>query len=158
VWRKVAPNLEPMPIDVKFLAILGLLALATLLGLIWKITTGRAKRIKDGGQIDLVEIGATKNGLPVTKFGEHTTFLQFSSETCSTCKQTAKIFEQLEKTSHGVLHLEVDLTNRLDLANKFGILQTPTTLVLDSKGFVKSRIGGAPKPSTIEEEIGHFVI
>lgn len=147
-----------MPADSGLLAIVGLLLVATLLGFLWKATTGRSKRIQGGVQIDLKEIGATKNGLPVTKFGEHTTFLQFSSETCSTCKQTAKIFEQLEKTSHGVLHIEVDVTHRLDLANKFGILQTPTTLVLDSRGIVKSRIGGAPKPSTIEEEIGHFVI
>ncbi|MEY4451507.1 MAG: hypothetical protein RLZZ380_628 [Actinomycetota bacterium] len=158
MWRATAPNLEGMPIDSKLVAVVALLVLATLVGLIWKSTTGRAKRIKGGVQIDLKEIGATKNGLPVTKFGEHTTFLQFSSETCSTCKQTSKLFEQLEKTSHGVLHIEVDLTHRLDLADKFGILQTPTTLVLDSKGIVKSRIGGAPKPSTIEEEIGHFVI
>jgi thiol-disulfide isomerase/thioredoxin len=147
-----------MPADSGFLAILGLLLLANVFGLLWKATTGRSKRIKGGVQIDLKEIGATKNGVPVTKFGEHTTILQFSSETCSTCKQTAKLFEQLEKTSQGVLHVEVDVTHRLDLANKFGILQTPTTLVLDSKGIVKSRIGGAPKPSTIEEEIGHFVI
>jgi thiol-disulfide isomerase/thioredoxin len=147
-----------MPFEVKISAILGLLVLATLVGIIWKSTTGRAKRIKDGLQVDLTKLAATKNGKAVTKFGEHTTFLQFSSETCSTCKQTAKIYEELEKTSQGVLHIEVDLTHRLDLADKFGILQTPTTLVLDSKGVVKSRIGGAPKPSTIEEEIGNFVI
>lgn len=147
-----------MPSDLKLAAIVGLLALATVAGLIWRATTGRAKRINSGLQIDLKEIGAIKNGLPVTKFGEHTTFLQFSSETCATCKQTARLFDELEKTSTGVLHIEVDLTHRLDLADKFGILQTPTTLVLDSKGIVKSRIGGAPKPSTIEEEIGHFVI
>ena len=147
-----------MPLDLNLLVILSLLIVATLAGLAWKASTGRARRIKDGLQIDLKEIGATKDGKPVTQFGEHTTFLQFSSETCATCKQTAKLFEELEKTSHGVLHIEVDLTHRLDLADKFGILQTPTTLVLDSKGIVKSRIGGAPKPSTIEEEIGHFVI
>jgi thiol-disulfide isomerase/thioredoxin len=135
-----------------------LLTLATVAGLVWRSTTGRAKRIKAGLQIDLKELGASKDGKAVTEFGEHTTFLQFSSETCATCKQTSKLFEELEKTSSGVLHIEVDLTHRLDLADKFGILQTPTTLVLDSKGFVKSRIGGAPKPSTIEEEIGHFVI
>ena len=147
-----------MPLDAKLLAVIGLLLLATIGGLIWKATTGRAKRIKDGLQIDLANLGAVKDGKPVTAFGEHTTFLQFSSETCATCKQTAKLFEELEKTSHGVLHIEVDLTHRLDLAEKFGILQTPTTLVLDSKGIVKSRIGGAPKQSTIDEEIGHFVI
>ena len=147
-----------MPLDAKLLAVIGLLLLATIGGLIWKATTGRAKLIKDGLQIDLANLGAVKDGKPVTAFGEHTTFLQFSSETCATCKQTAKLFEELEKTSHGVLHIEVDLTHRLDLAEKFGILQTPTTLVLDSKGIVKSRIGGAPKQSTIDEEIGHFVI
>ena len=147
-----------MPFDWKLAAVLGLLALATLAGVAWKINTGRAKKVANEIQIDLAELGATKNGAPVTKFGEHTTFLQFSSEACATCKQTAKLFEQLEKTSHGVLHIEVDLTHRLDLAEKFNVLQTPTTLVLDSKGIVKSRIGGAPKPSTIEEEIGHFVI
>ena len=147
-----------MPFDQNLIVIIALLIVATVGGLVWRATTGRAKRIKGGLQIDLKEIGATKNGKPVTEFGEHTTFLQFSSETCATCKQTAKLFEELEKTSHGVLHIEVDLTHRLDLADKFGILQTPTTLVLDSKGVVKSRIGGAPKPSTIEEEIGHFII
>ena len=147
-----------MQFDLKLVAIVSLLALATVAGLLWQASTGRAKRIKSGLQIDLKDLGAIKDGKPVTNFGEHTTFLQFSSETCATCKQTAKLFEELEKTSQGVLHIEVDLTHRLDLADKFGILQTPTTLVLDSKGIVKSRIGGAPKPSTIEEEIGHFVI
>lgn len=147
-----------MPIDANLIVILSLLLAATALGLIWKAMTGRAKRTKGGLQIDLKEIGAMKDGKPVTAFGEHTTFLQFSSEACSTCKQTSKLFQELEKTSHGVLHIEIDLTHRLDLAEKFGIMQTPTTFVLDSKGIVKSRIGGAPKPSTIEEEIGHFII
>ena len=41
---------------------------------------------------------------------------------------------------------------RLDLAKKYNILQTPTTLVLDSKGRVRSRIGGLAKPQVIQEE------
>jgi len=147
-----------MPIDPKLLAIVALVALGTLVGIIWKAANGRARRIKNGEQIDLAEIGATKNGQPVTKFGKNTTLVQFSSETCATCKQTARLFSELEKTSDGVLHIEVDLTHRLDLADKFKILQTPTTLVLDPKGVVKSRIGGAPKQSTIEAEIGTFDI
>lgn len=147
-----------MPLDPKLAVILGLVFLVTIGGLVWKATSGRAKRVKEGLQIDLSELKAVKNGAPVTKLGKNTTFLQFSSETCSTCKHTAKLFEELEATSDGVLHIEVDLTHRLELAEKFGILQTPTTLVLDSRGIVKSRIGGAPKPSTIEAEIGTFVI
>ncbi|MEY4397939.1 MAG: hypothetical protein RLZ53_515 [Actinomycetota bacterium] len=138
--------------------VLALVAVATVFGLIWQAAQGKAKRIASGEQIDLALLGAEKNGQPVTSFGKNTTLLQFSSETCATCKQTAKLFRELEATSDGLLHIEVDLTHRLDLADKFKILQTPTTLVLDSKGVVKSRIGGAPRAATIEAEIGTFVI
>jgi hypothetical protein len=72
--------------------------------------------------------------------------------------QTARILGELETQSDEVLHLEVDLTNRLDLAKKYQVLQTPTTLILDRRGVVKSRIGGAPKTSTLETEIGSFEI
>jgi thiol-disulfide isomerase/thioredoxin len=135
-----------------------IVAAAVLVGVIWKLTTGKAKRIRDGLQVDLAELGALKNGQPVTAFGDRITFLQFSSEFCSQCVQTARILGELEQQSDDVLHLEVDITNRLDLANKYNILQTPTTLVLDRRGIVKSRIGGAPKAATLESEIGTFEI
>ena len=135
-----------------------IVAAAVLVGVIWKLTTGKAKRIRDGLQVDLAELGALKNGQPVTSFGDRITFLQFSSEFCSQCVQTARILGELEQQSDDVLHLEVDITNRLDLASKYNILQTPTTLVLDRRGIVKSRIGGAPKAATLESEIGTFEI
>lgn len=135
-----------------------IVAAAVLVGVIWKLTSGKAKRIRDGLQVDLAELGALKNGRPVTAFGDRITFLQFSSEFCSQCVQTARILGELEQQSDDVLHLEVDITNRLDLASKYNILQTPTTLVLDRRGIVKSRIGGAPKAATLESEIGTFEI
>lgn len=135
-----------------------IVAAAVLVGVIWKLTTGKAKRIRDGLQVALAELGALKNGRPVTAFGDRITFLQFSSEFCSQCVQTARILGELEQQSDDVLHLEVDITNRLDLASKYNILQTPTTLVLDRRGIVKSRIGGAPKAATLESEIGTFEI
>lgn len=138
--------------------VLLLLAVATGAGLIWKARTGTAKKIAKGEAIDLKEINAFKDGKPVTEFGERITFLQFSSEVCSQCAQTARLFRELEKSHDDVLHIEVDITNRLDLANKFNILQTPTTLVLDKNGVVTSRIGGAAKPQTIQDELGSFHI
>jgi thioredoxin-related protein len=77
---------------------------------------------------------------------------------CSQCVQTARVFKELEANSDDILHIEVDITNRLDLARKFHIMQTPTTLVLDHAGRVTSRIGGVAKPETIQDEIGHFNI
>lgn len=142
----------------QFGLVLALIAVATAAGLIWKARTGTAKKVNSGLVIDLKEIAAVKDGLPVTEFGERVTFLQFSSEFCSQCAQTARLFHDLEAQHDDILHIEVDITNRLDLANKFNILQTPTTLVLDKHGVITSRIGGAAKPQTIQDEIGSFHI
>jgi thiol-disulfide isomerase/thioredoxin len=147
-----------MNLTIQIAVVLGLLALATVGGLVWKARTGTAKKQTKGEVIDLREIGAVKDGKPVTKFGERVTFLQFSSEVCSQCAQTARLFRELEAQHDDVLHIELDITNRLDLANKFNILQTPTTLVLDKTGVVTSRIGGAAKPQTIQDELGSFHI
>ena len=138
--------------------VLVLVAVATVAGLLWKARTGTAKKISSGEVINLAEIRAVKNGKPVTEFGERVTFLQFSSEFCSQCAQTARLFHELETQHSDILHIEVDITDRLDLANKFNILQTPTTLVLDKNGVVTSRIGGAAKPQTIQDELGSFHI
>lgn len=147
-----------MSIELRLSLILGLVALAAAAGLIWRSRTGRTKKVRGGQQIVLSEIGAIKDGKPVTEFGKRVTFLQFSSEFCTACKQTARLYSELEKVHPEILHIEVDITNRTDLANKFNILQTPTTLVLDSRGRVTSRIGGAVKQQTIEDEIGSFEI
>jgi thiol-disulfide isomerase/thioredoxin len=147
-----------MTLETRIGLVLGLLALAIAAGLIWRARTGKAKKISGGEQINLAEIGAIKDGKPVTKFGQKVTFLQFSSEFCTACRQTAKLYSELAQVHPEILHIEVDITNRIDLANKFNILQTPTTLVLDSRGRVTSRIGGAVKQQTIQDEIGSFEI
>ena len=147
-----------MPLETRVLVVAAVVLLAIGLGFLWRSTTGRAKRVNAGEQIDLKLLGASKNGQPVAKFGKRVTFLQFSSEFCSQCVQTAKVFRDLESHSDDILHIEVDITNRLDLAKKFHILQTPTTLVLDHTGKITSRIGGAAKAQTIQDEIGHFTI
>jgi len=145
-------------LEIRIILVAAVVLAALAAGLLWRSRTGRSKKVSDGQKIDLAELGATKNGQPVTAFGERITFLQFSSEFCSQCVQTARVYKDLEQHSEGILHIEVDITNRLDLAKKFNILQTPTTLVLDSSGRVTSRIGGTAKEQTIKDEIGHFNI
>lgn len=144
--------------EIRIILVAVVVLAALVAGLVWRSRTGRSKKVSNGGQIDLAELGATKNGQPVTAFGERLTFLQFSSEFCSQCVQTARVYKDLEQHSEGILHIEVDITNRIDLAKKYNILQTPTTLVLDASGCVTSRIGGTAKEQTIKDEIGHFNI
>lgn len=147
-----------MSIDLRLGLILAVLALVVLAGMVIKFRNGKARAVSEGNEVDLSELAAIKDGKLVTEFGKSTTLLQFSSEVCSACRATAKLYEQLEQTTDGLLHIEVDVTRRIDLANKYNILQTPTTLILDSKGRVKSRIGGAPKPNHVQAELESFEI
>lgn len=142
-----------MPFEIRVALILALVIIATAAGLVWRANTGRAKRVKSGEQVDLAKLGAKKDGKPVTKFGRKATLLQFSTEVCSQCAQTSRVLGELEGKTPNLLHIEVDVTNRLDLAAHFKVLQTPTTLVLDPAGRVRARIGGAPKPNVIQEEL-----
>lgn len=135
-------------------AIIAALVLAALsAGLVWKARTGRAKLVRSGELVDLGKLKAVKNGKPVTNFGTKATLLQFSTEVCSVCVQTARYFGELEAKSEGLSHIEVDLTDRLELAAHFNVMQTPTTLILDRNGKVQARIGGAPKLNVINQEL-----
>jgi thiol-disulfide isomerase/thioredoxin len=146
-----------MPLDQRLLLLTGLVILASIVG-IWMISrSGLARRVNNGEQVDLSSLRTIKNGKPVTKFGEKLTLLQFSSEFCSSCQQTSVLLESLEKAHTGVLHIDVDITDKLDLAKTFNILTTPTILILNSKGGVVSRIVGAPKLATMELEIERLV-
>jgi thiol-disulfide isomerase/thioredoxin len=147
-----------MSLELRLILIASLVLLAAIVGMAWRLTTGRARKISSGEKVDFAELGAVKNGIPVTGPTTKVTFLQFSSDYCVFCGPTARMFEELEKADSNVTHLEVNITNRLDLANKYNVLQTPTTLVLDRKGFIKSRIGGAPKQQTVIDQIGTFDI
>ena len=146
-----------MPLDQRILALAGLVLLASIVGLWLSSKSGKARQINNGEQIQLSNLGATKNGKPVVKLGEKVTLLQFSSDFCSSCKQTSVLLENIEKAHAGLLHIDLDIAERLDLAKTFNILTTPTTLILDSKGSVVSRIVGAPKLATIEAEIERLV-
>lgn len=134
--------------------VIGILVLVALVvGLWWKSRTGRAKLVRSGKIVDLGKLKASKNGESVREFGKLATLLQFSTEFCSICDSTARLYGQLEKSNPGLKHIEVDVTHRMDLAAHFSIMQTPTTLILDKDGIVRARIGGAPRQNVIEAEI-----
>ena len=147
-----------MPLETRIALIAALVLIALAAGAIWKVRTGRAKLVRSGELVDLGKLKAKKNGKAVVAFGKKATLLQFSTEVCSVCKQTAKIFSELEGKHEDLLHIEVDVTNRLDLAAHFSVMQTPTTLVLDKSGKVVSRIGGGPRPNVITEELNKLEI
>jgi thiol-disulfide isomerase/thioredoxin len=126
--------------------LLGLVVVATAAGLLWRARTGRVHRKHSGELVAASEVGAAA-------FGAGATLLQFSTEFCAPCRATARILAQVGGERQGVEHIEVDLADRPDLARRFGILQTPTTLVLDGGGTIRARIGGAPRPADVRSII-----
>jgi thiol-disulfide isomerase/thioredoxin len=118
--------------------LVGLVALATALGLVWKSRNGRVREVSG----DVVR-------LPEVPLEGRATLLQFSTEVCAPCVPTRRVLSQIAATTQGVNHVDVDLTHRPDIAAKFNVLQTPTTLILDRAGHIRARIGGAPKPADV---------
>jgi len=133
-------------------ALLGLVACATALGLLWRARTGRVRTITSGdATVDVSTI------VPDAVAGSNATLLQFSTEVCAPCRATHAILGALAERHNGVAHVDVDITRRADLASRFRLLQSPTTLILDGHGVVRARIGGAPRPAEIAEELGRIL-
>ncbi|RDV44459.1 thioredoxin [Leifsonia sp. ku-ls] len=122
--------------------LVGLVAAATAAGLIWRATTGRARAVRGREVVRPTEVGSEP-------FGGSATLLQFSTAFCAPCRSTARVLDAVADDHEGVRHVEVDLTDRPELADRFHILQTPTTLVLDGAGAVRARIGGAARADDV---------
>lgn len=130
------------------ITILALVAVATAIGLLWRARTGRVRATSDrgsgsSGPIDLDEVPPT---------GE-ITLLQFSTAVCAPCRPTRALLASLAAETPGVRHIDLDITDRADLASRFSIMQTPTTLILDGDGTIRGRIGGAPRQAELRAAV-----
>ncbi len=130
-------------------ALIGLAVLLTAtvaLGVVVQWRQHRPRRHVPHEVVDPARLGA--DGL-----GETATLLQFSTELCARCPGVHRTLAGIAEGRDGVRHLNVDLTHRPDIARHFHVLQTPTTLVLDSDGVVQTRFGGAPSREVLELEL-----
>ena len=129
--------MEPQPV------VLGaLVALTVVVGLVWRRRQGRV-RVGAAGRAttqaswhaDLAALGAEP--------GARATFVQFSAAVCAPCRATARALGELVATRPGVVHLEVDVEDHLDLVLRARVLRTPTVVVLDAAGAEAARASGA---------------
>ena len=121
--------------------LVGLVAFATVLGLIWRASQGRVTA--GVGRVVDVELGG------------RATLLQLSTDVCAPCRATARVLDEL--SSDDVRHIEVDIADRPDLVSRFNVLQTPTTFILDRRGVVRARIGGAPRRDALTLELDRIL-
>ena len=78
------------------------------------------------------------------QLGERATLLQFSSAFCAPCRATRRVLGEVTSLVEGVAHVEIDAEHHLEATRTFGILRTPTTVVLDADGVEVTRATGAP--------------
>ncbi len=136
-------------LSVALIAVAVLLAVSALAGVLLRRSRGRRLAAKTSDAVDTAAIGAGPRG-------ERATLLQFSTEMCARCPGVRRTLVEIADARAGVRHLDVDLTHRPDLARRFGVLQTPTVLVLDHRGVERSRFGGAPTRAALETELSRL--
>ncbi len=128
-------------------ALAALVALATAIGAVQRTRSGRVRTGAGRAAVRASDLPGAAG------LGDAATLLQFSTEVCAPCRATHRILDGVAREVRGVAHIDLDLTHRPDLASRFHIMQTPTTLILDRRGVVQARIGGAPRPAELRAEL-----
>ncbi|WP_426624610.1 TlpA family protein disulfide reductase [Leifsonia sp. McL0607] len=132
------------------LTLLALVALATGLGMVWKARTGRLRAADGDAHVSAADLGAAE-------LGSRATLVQLSTAFCTQCPATGRVLNGIAAEHDGVEHLDVDLTVRPELARRFDVLQTPTTLLIDGHGRVRGRISGAARPADVRSALDRIL-
>ena len=118
-----------------------LLVAATLAGVLLRRRDGRRVAVGGDRHVDPGDL--------MRPLGAQATLVQFSTEFCARCPQVRRLLGSVAAERPGVVHAEVDLTSRSDLAARYRVLSTPTTLVVDRDGRIRSRFTGVPAPADV---------
>lgn len=143
--------------DVLFTSPLGraaaLVALLALTTLIWYLASRRAGQMRPERRLasparpvfDLAAVGAPER-VPAT-------FVQFSSAVCSPCRHVARVLTALSSTDDDVAHIELDVALHPDLVRTYGVLRTPTVLLVGADGTIHGRATGAMTAAQAREAL-----
>jgi thiol-disulfide isomerase/thioredoxin len=72
---------------------------------------------------------------------------------CAPCRQTATLLDELSTTTPGLVHVEVDVSDRPEVAAELGIMRTPTTVAFDRSGTELLRVSGVPRRPDLVDAI-----
>lgn len=119
----------------RWLALAVLVAGCTALALTWRGRQGRPRAVPAGARLAAEELGVP--------LGRTATLVQFSAPACGPCRSTRRVLGEVTRSRHDVVHVDLDVGQRPDLAARHRVLSTPTVLVLDAVGTVRHRLVGA---------------
>lgn len=124
--------------------------LTGVVGLAFSIKNGRFNLHSDSERLGIDELGSP--------LGERATLVQFSSAFCAPCRATRVLLADIAAKTPGVVTIEIDAEEQLELTRKLNILRTPTVLVLDAKGRVARRASGLPRREQVLAALDHAVV
>lgn len=124
-----------------------LVLVTTAVGLLARSRSGRAAHPRAAAPLTAAALDTTE------QLGSAATLVQFSTEYCAKCPGTRRLLHELAGVESGVRVVEIDLTHRPDLADRFSVLQTPTILLLDRAGTVQSRFAGTAQRAILSAEL-----
>jgi len=130
-----------MDFGIALLLIALLVAGATTLGV---IVRARSTRVANG-------CGGDERSLAVE--GAEVTLVQLSSPVCSACVAMRRVLGTMTAADSTIAHRELAVEDEAELARRHSVFSTPTTLVLDAHGRVRSRLIGAVRPDVVQRAV-----
>lgn len=129
-------------------ALLGTLIVAGGLGWWLRARDGRVRT--SAGPLEPGQINTLPDAVRAALAGDGSiTLVQVSTMFCAPCRHANAILSHLARTTTGLAHVELDVTDRPEIATKLGVLRTPTTLAFAGDGTELLRIGGVPKKESL---------
>lgn len=124
--------------------LLAVLVVATAFGLWWRAHDGR------------VRTTAELLPEPIRLLADQAaavTLVQLSTTFCAPCRHTRVLLADLAEQTDGLAHVELDITDRPELAAAVNVLRTPTTLAVDRAGRELLRVAGLPRREELAEAL-----
>jgi thiol-disulfide isomerase/thioredoxin len=130
------------------IALLAALAVTAAVAALVKARNGRfaAARRPDEERLSAADLGAD--------LGARATLVQFSSAFCAPCRATRLVLADVAGMVDGVTTVDIDAEQHLALVRRLGIMRTPTVLVLDADGVVRTRASGLPRREQVLAALG----
>lgn len=133
------------------LVLIVVLVVTAAVALLLRRTDGRFRSARAD---DVERLTAEQIGAPL---GERATMVQFSSAFCAPCRATRVLLTDVASTVPGVVTVEIDAEQHLQLVRDLDIMRTPTVLVLDATGAVTTRASGLPRRDQVMAALGRTV-
>jgi thiol-disulfide isomerase/thioredoxin len=89
---------------------------------------------------------------------ERVLLLQLSAPVCTPCRQTAAVLDAIAADTAGVVHVEVDVAERPDVAVALQVLRTPTTVAFDRAGVELLRVSGVPRTTELTSALASALV